>query len=84
MANRFLHGATAEDERAADAFTKETLIPTDVFNGFAFRRTFSDDTILGFARTMGIDPGIVVGRLRKEGYIDFSWYNICINSMNSH
>ena len=36
---------------------------------------FSRDSVLTFASSIGIDPGIVVGRLQKEGYIDFSWHN---------
>lgn len=68
-------GTTEEDETAADLFAKDTLIPSDVFESFTRHRTFTKETIITFASSVGIDPGIVVGRLQKEGYIDFSWYN---------
>ena len=68
-------GTTDEDEAAADEFAKETLIPTVEFNRFASRGQFSENEILSFAKAVGIDPGIVVGRLQKEGYLDFGWHN---------
>lgn len=68
-------GTTEEDETAADLFAKNTLIDSDVFESFTRHRTFTKETIIAFASAVGVDPGIVVGRLQKEGYIDFSWYN---------
>ena len=68
-------GTTDKDEAAADEFAKETLIPTVEFNRFASRGQFSENEILSFAKAVGIDPGIVVGRLQKEGYLDFGWHN---------
>ena len=53
-------GTTDEDEEAADNFAKETLIPTVEFNAFAQKQN--------------ILCGIVVGRLQKEGFIN---YNRC-------
>ena len=42
------------------------------FGGVGDGVTLNSDA---FAKAIEIDPGIVVGRLQKEGYIDFSWYN---------
>ena len=36
---------------------------------------FPENTMEAFASALGIAPGIVVGRLQKEGFIDFSWHN---------
>lgn len=69
------NGTSDEDETAADEFAKNTLIPTAEFNHFSNRGQFSKDDILTFAKTVEIDPGIVVGRLQKEGYLDFKWHN---------
>lgn len=68
-------GTSEEDERAADAFSRNTLIAPDSFQQFVRMRRFTKESIISFASTIGISPGIVVGRLQKEGYIDFSWYN---------
>lgn len=64
-----------EAERDADEFARDTLIPMERFNAFVNRKKFSRDSILGFAKSIGIAPGIVVGRLQKEGYIEFRWHN---------
>ncbi len=67
-------GTTEEDELAADYFARDNLIPVADFEQFISRRNFSMTTIRSFAHDIEIDPGIVVGRLQKEGYIQ---YNRC-------
>ena len=68
------NGTTDEDENAADNFAKETLIPTTEFNAFTSLNDFSKVSICSFAREQNILCGIVVGRLQKEGFIN---YNCC-------
>ena len=68
-------GTTDADEDAADEFARNILIPQDKFYNFTQKHTFSKDSILTFARTIGISPGIVVGRLQKEGFIQYNWHN---------
>lgn len=67
-------GLTVEDEKRADAFAKDTLIPDEVFGRFVHSRMFSKDSIIHFSDRIGIDAGIVVGRLQKEKYIPYSWH----------
>lgn len=69
------NGTPDADESAADVFAKETLIPRGAFDSFAAKKDFSKSSIVQFANEVGIDAGIVVGRLQKEGCIEFSWYN---------
>jgi len=69
------NGTTEEDEQKADEFAKETLIPSELFAKFAAGNSFGEADIVRFADQIGIDPGIVVGRLQKDGYIKFSWHN---------
>ena len=64
-----------EDERNADEFAKEQLIPSKPFEQFTARNSFGKADIISFATQIEIAPGIVVGRLQKEGYIEFSWHN---------
>lgn len=67
-------GTTDEDEEAADNFAKEILIPTVAFNAFTLLNDFSKASICSFAQEQNILCGIVVGRLQKEGFIN---YNRC-------
>ena len=67
-------GTTDEDEVAADSFARETLIPTVEFNAFTSLNDFSKTSICSFAQEQNILCGIVVGRLQKEGFIN---YNRC-------
>lgn len=68
-------GMDSTSEEAANQFAKDTLIPQNTFNAFVDRGSFTRESLTQFSKAIGIDPGIVVGRLQKEGYIEFSWYN---------
>ncbi len=67
-------GTTQADEDAADAFARDILIDRESFTSFVQHRDFSRASILRFADRVSIDPGIVVGRLQKEGFVEYSWY----------
>ena len=69
------NGATGTEEEAANEFAKEQLIPKAMFEHFVGNAVFTREALIEFANIIKIDPGIVVGRLQKEGYIDFKWYN---------
>jgi HTH-type transcriptional regulator / antitoxin HigA len=62
-------------EEQANNFAAEFLIPSDIFRDFRSSGVFTRPRILAFARTIGIAPGIVVGRLQHEGLIEFKQYN---------
>jgi HTH-type transcriptional regulator/antitoxin HigA len=62
-------GTSKEAEAAADLFARDTLIPYDAFSTFVASKSFSKASVLSFAHSVSINPGIVVGRLQKEGYI---------------
>jgi len=68
-------GTTEEDECDADTFSKDTLIPNYQFERYVKDTEIKEDSILHFAHEVEIDPGIVVGRLQKEGYIKYGWFN---------
>ena len=60
-------GTTEDDESKADEFAANTLIPEDNFEEFVSAQGYkSQEAIVSFANKMGIDRGIVVGRLQKE------------------
>ncbi len=68
-------GTTEKDEADADAYAREVLIPNEKFTLFIEKNDFSKDAVRNFAAYVGIDVGIVVGRLQREGFIEYSWYN---------
>lgn len=68
-------GTSIEDENAADRFAQDTLIPQEEFDRFTWEFRFTKETVNKFADKIGIAPGIVVGRLQKEKYIDFDRLN---------
>lgn len=68
-------GISEEDEKNADAFARDTLIPQSAFDTLTKMKNFDKLTIVRFAENIDIDPGIVVGRLQKERFIPFSWYS---------
>jgi Zn-dependent peptidase ImmA (M78 family) len=56
-----------EDE--ADQFAADYLIPPSELRRFAPTRYTSDEEIIEFARSIGIHPGIVAGRLQHDKII---------------
>ncbi len=60
---------TQKQETEADSFAREILIP-ESFNG-ALSDLKSINSIKGFARDVGVSPGIVVGRLQFDGVLAF-------------
>lgn len=69
------NGTTEEDEEAANKYAREVLIPQEAFDAFVANQNFTEDSMSDFSDKIGIDVGIVVGRLQKEGYIQYNWYN---------
>ena len=61
----------AKYEEEADRFSCDTLIPPAALAEFVGRhgKKATSDDIYGFARSIGIAPGIVVGRLQHDGIL---------------
>lgn len=68
-------GTNALQEESANAFARDILIPPKEYEAFLSCGDFKESDIIRFAQNLGIIPGIVVGRLQKEGYIPFSHHN---------
>jgi HTH-type transcriptional regulator/antitoxin HigA len=64
----------SDTERAVDAAAANSLIPTARVDDFIDRTAplFSKRKIVGFARTLGVHPGIVVGQLQHRGQIGWT------------
>lgn len=56
-------------ESEADRFASDTLIPPDALAEFVRRKKFDSPDIFAFSESIGIGPGIVVGRLQHDGVL---------------
>lgn len=71
------YGITFKDESDkseddADIYAKSALIPQDKYEEFLGRNQyFDEDNIIRFAESIDQDPGIVLGRLMKDGKVDY-------------
>lgn len=70
-----LSGTSEEDEKDADQWSGNTLISPDDFEAFRRERDYSERNVICFAKKQGIAPGIVVGRMQREGMIKYSMLN---------
>lgn len=61
--------ADNSDEEAADRFARDTLLPPVAYETFVQGRDFSATAISGFAKDQAIAPGIVVGRLQRDNWL---------------
>lgn len=69
-----LDGLDEEREEEANAFARDLLIPPADARALATLST-SPDSIKVFARSIGLHPGIVVGRLQHDGLLKFNQRN---------
>lgn len=65
---------TSENEEEADAYARDALIHRDEFEKFSVG-PLNKRTIHSFAQRIGVDEGVVVGRLQNDGLIQHSWFN---------
>lgn len=70
-----INGTTDQDEKEADKWASDILINPTEFTAFKRGRDYSERNVLVFAREQGIAPGIVVGRMQREGMIKYSMLN---------
>lgn len=68
-------GTSDEDEKAADKWASSMLIAEGDFDVFKLAGNYSEQAVLEFAGKQGIAPGIVVGRMQREGIIKYSMLN---------
>lgn len=64
-----------DQEMEANTFAADTLIPPQEWSAFIEKQEFYPQTIRTFARQIGVDIGIVVGRLQHEEFLQPSWRN---------
>jgi HTH-type transcriptional regulator/antitoxin HigA len=73
-----LNGKTTDifiEEEEADTFAANHLIPVSQWEKIKSISNFTEQKIKDIARKIEIHPGIIVGRLQREGLIPFSRFN---------
>lgn len=61
-----------ESEMEADKFSRDFLIGSDEWNNFCLNNHFTAESVTEFAKSVGVAPFIVVGRLQKEKRISYN------------
>ena len=69
LADRVIDPEMQQLEMEANQFAADTLIPPSPLGEFVRRQTFTNESIHDFAESLGVGPGIVVGRLQFEGIL---------------
>lgn len=66
---------TEEQEREADVFARDTLIPLENYKLFIKAAKFKKSDIVEFADNINIAPGIVLGRLQKDNLLPYNRFH---------
>lgn len=64
-------GMGGSEEKEANEFAAETLIPSAQWEQFK-TRSHTENEIRAFAKSLGVHEGIVLGRLQKEGHVPWN------------
>ncbi|HET6383853.1 MAG TPA: helix-turn-helix domain-containing protein [Armatimonadota bacterium] len=64
-----------DQEREADEFAQDFLIPPREYRALGFLGKPSKEGVERFAARIGIDAGVVVGRLQNDQVIPRNWFN---------
>jgi HTH-type transcriptional regulator/antitoxin HigA len=69
---------TSDTEREADDFARNKLIADHIWKTSVVRFTTDPDSVVRFARKLGVHPALVAGRIRNER--DFSLFSELVGS----
>lgn len=67
---------SGENEDAADKYAQDTLIAPDKYKEFVRKKKFNKNSIILFAKQIERDPGIVLGRLQKDGLVGYDDWSL--------
>lgn len=69
LSDRVIDPEMQKYETEASRFAADTLIPPQALSAFIRQKAFTNESIHDFSETVGVGPGIVVGRLQHEGLL---------------
>lgn len=75
--------ARNQEEGPANRFARETLLPEVAFRTWLAANPINRKTIIDFADSQGVSPGIVVGRLQRDEQVDWSEFNDLKRALNA-
>lgn len=61
-----------KSEKIADEYAANALIPEALYQDFVQQNRFDVNSITEFAKGINRDPGIVLGRLQKDGKVEYN------------
>ena len=70
LSDKIVDPTIQKQEDEANRFAADTLIPPDLFAEFVKFDEYSNQSILKFSEAVGVSPGIVVGRLQHEDFLE--------------
>ena len=62
-------------EEEADSFARDFLISPRDYNSFVNNSDYSYSAVVNFSKQIGIQPGILVGRLQRDKLIGYNQLN---------
>ena len=62
-------------KKEADLYAENALIPYEIYKKIITNNDISIKTINYFSNEIGVDSGIIVGRLQKDGYLKHNQMN---------
>lgn len=65
-------GLNAEEEEEADTYARDSLISKRDYDNFVKDGQFTKNSIKTFSRQQGVSPGIVLGRLQFDRYVQWN------------
>lgn len=78
-------GREPEIEKRANAVASDTVVDQAEFEGFVARVNplFTPEQVKGFAKRLGVHPGIVVGQLHGRGLIHYSVHRVMLEKIRT-
>jgi HTH-type transcriptional regulator/antitoxin HigA len=67
-------GSSSPEEREANAWARDCLIPPAAANSLA-ALACNRQAVTAFADSVGVHPGIVVGRMQHDKLLEVTWLN---------
>jgi HTH-type transcriptional regulator/antitoxin HigA len=84
LSDRFIDPEMRAFEAEADQFSSDVLVPPAQLGAFLRKKIFTNESIHDFAESIGVGPGIVVGRLQHDGVLQRHQGNTLKQKLNLH
>lgn len=69
-------------EEKADKFARDFFIADDKYEDFVSQETYSEESIERFSQEMNVPPFILLGRLKKDGHVNYNQFTKYMTKYN--